>query len=268
MVTFTLPAELRPLAWHNQTIIYNAIMRAATETIKQFGLTSKRLGGAMGMTAVLHTHSRCLDYHPHVHLVVPGGCLDIHKRKWRKVCKFLFYGDALAKVFRGKFLHEIGKKELIAPSNTPKEWIVDCRSTGRGEPALEYLSRYLYRGVIGESNIIANQDGKVTFRYIDGNTKQTCTETLDGEDFLWKVIQHVLPRGFHRVRDYGFLHHNSRILLHRVQLLFSMKIHPKEERVRPCFCCRECGGAMIFAGFLRHQMSFKADAPPVTAGVT
>jgi len=102
-------------------------------------------------------------------------------------------------------LHAIAQAGLCSAQPVPEQWVVDCRLVGRGDGALEYISRYLYRGVIRESNILADQDGQVSFRYTIGQTGQTCIETVPGEEFLWRVIQHVLPRGFHRVRDYGFL---------------------------------------------------------------
>ncbi|MEA3275305.1 MAG: transposase, partial [Pseudomonadota bacterium] len=197
LVTFTLPAELRPLAWSHQRTLYSALFSAASQTLKQFGLDPKHLGAEIGMTAVLHTHSRRLTYHPHLHVVVPGGGVDVKHGRWKRTrYQYLFNQTALAKVFRGKFLHEIAKDGLSVPAAVPKQWVVDCRHAGRGEPALEYLSRYLYRGVIGESNILCDRDARVSFRYIDGETGESRTETLPGEAFLWRIVQHVLPRGF------------------------------------------------------------------------
>jgi len=271
LVTFTLPAELRSLAWQHQKLMYAALFHAAKHTIKAFGLNPKHLGVQMGMTAVLHTHSRRLAYHPHIHVVAPGGGVVIKQRLWKPGSrKYLFNAFALARVFRGKLLHEIDKAGLTLPLDVPNKWVVDCRHTGRGESALEYLSRYLYRGVISESNIIASQNGKVTFRYTDGKSKETRTETLPGEDFLWRVIQHVLPRGFHRVRDYGFLHHNAHKLLHLLQLILrvAIKLRPKKER--PVFCCSACGQPMVVTGVSRPGVSrrFKQQlilAPPQVA---
>lgn len=265
LVTFTLPAELRRLAWRHQRLVYAALFHAATQTIKAFGLNPKHLGAQMGMTAVLHTHSRKLDYHPHIHVVTPGGGADFKQSQWKQTRKkYLFNAFALAKLFRGKLLHEIAAAGLELPPDISKKWVVDCRHAGRGEPALEYLSRYLYRGVISESNIVANQDGEVTFRYTDGKSKETCTETLPGEDFIWRVIQHVLPRGFHRVRDYGFLHHNARKLLHLLQLILRVVIKPGPKTERPAFCCSACGQPMVVAGVSRPSASsrFKRQVIP------
>ena len=245
LVTFTLPAQLRSLAWQHQRLLYAALFRAAIQTLKQFGLNPKHLGAEMGMTAVLHTHSRRLTYHPHLHVVVPGGGIDRTQGVWKRTrYQYLFNEFALAAVFRGKCLQEIAQAGLSLPDKVPQDWVVDCRHAGRGETALEYLSRYLYRGVIKESNILSDAQGQVTFRYTDRDSGKVFSETLDGEDFLWRVIQHVLPKGLHRVRDYGFLHHNAHQTLQGIQLILQVVLQPIARQERPSFCCSACGGVM------------------------
>jgi hypothetical protein len=245
MATFTLPFELRFLAWDNQTIVYKILFACASSTLKDFGLNPKNLGADIGLTAVLHTHSRRLEYHPHVHVVVPGGGVDKAKRQWKKKkSKYLFNEFALAKVFRARFLSAATKAELNLPSSMPFKWVVDCRLVGKGLPALKYLSRYLYRGVIGENNIVSNQDGKVTFKYVEGRTGKTCSRTLSGEDFLWLVLQHVLPKGFRRARDYGFLNGRAKKLLSLVQLVLHVLIKAASRRLRPPFLCPKCQAPM------------------------
>ena len=227
LVTFTLPAELRNLAWNHQRKVYDALFAAASQTIKNFGRHPKHLGADIGFTAVLHSHSRRLTYHPHLHVVVPGGGVDGKTRQWKRMrSNYLFCGSAMAMVFRGKLYCELEKRELKIPTNVPKKWVVDCRHVGRGAKALEYLSRYLYRGVISEANILAEINGQVTFRYTDWQSKVSRTETLPAADFLWRILQHVLPKGFHRVRDYGLLHHNARKKLRLIQLILGVEIQP------------------------------------------
>ena len=102
--------------------------------------------------------------------------------------------------------------------------MVDCAHVGKGITALKYLSKYLYRGVISEKNIISNKDGRITFKYIESCSKETRYRTLKGEDFLYLIMQHVLPKGFRRVRDYGFLHGNVKKLLSLVQLILHVFI--------------------------------------------
>ena len=252
MVTFTLPYEFRPLVWHFQEKIYTMLFACTISTLKDFGLNPKHLGANMGMTAVLHTQTRRLDYHPHIHVIVPGGGVDKRRRQWKKVKgKYLFNEFALARVFRARFLEAVNQAGLKIPVGAPSKWVVNCVHVGNGLPALKYLSRYLYRGVITEKNILSCRDGQVTFRYIDSETKQTCTRTLKGEDFLWQVLQHVLPRGFRRVRDYGFLHGNAKRLLSLVQLILRVMIETNPLRPRPFFKCPHCKAAMEITAFRR-----------------
>jgi len=137
------------------------------------------------MTMVLHTHNRKLDFHPHIHVVAPGGGIDKHRRQWKKKKgKYLFNQDAMAKVFRARFLAALNEAGLSIPRNIPSEWVVDCKHVGKGLTALKYLSKYLYHGVISEKNIISNQDGEVTFKYIESKTGNTQYRTLKGEDFF------------------------------------------------------------------------------------
>ena len=238
MVTFTLPRELRSLAWNHQKTVYSILFSCAANTLKDFGLNPKNLGAEIGLTMVLHTNSRKLDYHPHVHAVVPGGGVDKKRRQWKKKkSKYLFNLKAMSKVFRARFLAALNEAKLSIPINVPGEWVVDCSQVGKGISALKYLSRYLYRGVISEKNIILNQNGQITFRYIESKTGNTRYRTLKGEDFLFLILQHVLPRGFRRVRDYGFLHSNAKKLLIVVQLILRVFLKVIKERPRPVFKC-------------------------------
>ena len=252
MATFTLPYELRPLAWQHQKIVYNALFVCASSTLKDVGINDKKRGASIGMTVVLHTHSRRLDYHPHLHVVVPGGCLDRQRRQWKKMKgKYLFNEFALAKVFRARLLDALTSAGLSIPNNLPDKWVVDCKHVGKGKPALEYLSRYLYRGVISEKNIIANQNGKVTFKYVEGHSGKTQYRTLKGEDFLWLLLQHVLPKGFRRSRDYGFLHGNAKKMLALIQRVLALFIAPEDKQTRPPFTCPTCKTAMKIIAFIR-----------------
>jgi len=250
MVTFTLPYELRPLAWRSQRQVYALFFSCVAGTLKDFGLNPKHLGADIGMTMVLHTHSRRLDFHPHVHVVAPGGGVDQRRRQWKKKKgKYLFNEFALARVFRARFLTAVKEAGLPVPANTPKKWVVNCERVGKGITAIKYLSRYLYRGVISEKNIVANQNGRVTFKYTESNTGQICYRTLAGEDFLRLILQHVLPRGFRRVRDYGFLCGNAKKLLQLVQLILHVRLGPIPLRPRPAMKCPCCRAPMVIKGF-------------------
>ena len=255
MVTFTLPYELRALAKANQATIYTLLFHSAVSTLKSFGLNDKAFAAELAMTAVLHTHTRRLDYHPHVHVVVPGGGVNKRRNQWKKIKgKYLFNGFQLATVFRARLLKAILGAGLAVPK-TPIKWVVQCKKVGRGLPALKYLSRYLYRGVISNNNIINDDGTQVTFRYKDSKTGTMKTRRLRGEDFIALVLQHTLPKGFRRARDYGFLHGNGKRLLKIVQWVLRVCIPESDPAQRPKFICLQCKSPMSVVGFTRPNPS-------------
>jgi hypothetical protein len=245
MVTFTLPRQLRGLLFYNQQLGYDLLMRLAWQTLREFGLNDKQLHGILGATAVLHTHARSLDFHPHVHFIVPAGALDPKQRLWRKKRgKYLFREKNLAKVFRAKWFAAMAEVGLQVRPTLPEEWVVDCKYVGRGEKALTYLGKYLYRGVLREKDILSCENGQVTFRYTD-NQGHVKTRTLPGADFLWLLLQHVLPKGFRRARDYGLLHANSKPLIQLLRWIFPRPFErPYKKSQRPPIRCPACGGVM------------------------
>ena len=248
MITFTLPAQLRSLAWQHQKQFYRLLFDCVWETLQAFSHNDQKLKGNPGVIAVLHTHSRALDYHPHIHAVMPAAIIDKVNQLWRtKAGKYLFNHKALAKVFRAKLLSRLAQENLSLPTAVPARWVVDCQSVGSGDKALVYLGRYLYRGVIAEKDILSCQDGNVTFQYRNSKTKRYQKITVSGAQFLWRVLQHVLPKGFRRARNYGFLHPNSKTLIKLLQVL--LKCDPKKFlgliKPRPPWLCDCCGGRMI-----------------------
>jgi len=143
-------------------------------------------------------------------------------------------------------LEAIIQAGLALPATHPEKWVVNCKHVGTGESALIYLGRYLYRGVIQEKDIISCENGYVTFRYENSKTQQIEYRTLTGEAFLWLILQHVLPKGFRRTRNFGFLHPNSKRLIQLLQLI--CKLDPNRAlawfRERPPMLCICCGGIM------------------------
>jgi hypothetical protein len=252
MVTFTLPRELRALAWRHQSCVYKLLFDTATQTLKDFGLNPRFLGADIAMTAVLHTHSRRLNFHPHLHVIVPGGGIQHARRQWLKVKgKYLFNQQALSTVFRARFLAALNDARLNIPTAVPTNWVVDIQHVGRGEPALKYLSVYLYRGVISEKNILANRNGLVTFKYLEAGSGIVRTRTLPGADFLWLVLQHVLPKGFRRVRDYGFLHGNAKTRFALVRYVLRVVVKGLIPTPRPAFRCPKCRAPMRILAFIK-----------------
>ena len=263
LVTFTLPVQLRPLAWTHQGLIYDLLLRCGWDTLHTFSRNDRQLQGTPGAIAVLHTSTRRLDYHPHAHFVVPAAALDAERKRWRTKRRkkggggtgagassgtgsYLFNQKALAKVFRAKMLAGIEAAGLTLPCGTPKEWVADCKPVGSGTSALVYLGRYLYRGVIQEKDIVACKDGQVTFRYRDAKTGKSEHRTVPGAQFLWLVLQHVLPKGFRRARNFGFLHPNCKRLIALLQVLLRFVPIRAADWVkpRPQFLCACCGAVM------------------------
>ena len=133
MATFTLPYELRSLTWCHQKAVYSILFVCVSSTLKDFGLNPKNLGAEIGMTMVLHTHSRRLDFHPHVHVVVPGGGVDKRRRQWKKKKgKYFFNEFAMAKVFRARFLTALNKARLSIPGNVPSKWLLIASMSAKG----------------------------------------------------------------------------------------------------------------------------------------
>lgn len=251
MLTFTLPAQLRALAWRHQRVLYALMTQCSWDTVRTFSRNDRQLQGTPGAITVLHTHSRRLDYHPHIHMVIPAAAINPANKLWRTKSRkgkrrYLFSHKALAKVFRAKLLEGITQAGLELPRICPEDWVVDCKAVGSGDKALIYLGRYLYRGVIQEKDIVACQDGKVTFRYQNSKTKQREYRTVAGAEFLWLIVQHLLPKGFRRARNYGFLHPNSKRLIQLIQYLFNLDLNRGVAwiRERPKLICRCCGGVM------------------------
>jgi len=253
LLTFTVPAEFRGLVQAHQGVAYDLLLRCAWETVRSFSQNDKQLRGTPGAIAVLHTNTRQLDYHPHVHLVMPAAAVDRATKRWRTkrrskaAGRYLFSQTALAKVFRAKMLAGFAAAGLTLPRRHPEKWVADCKFVGTGEPALIYLGRYLYRGVIREQDILSCRHGLVTFQFRNAKTGKMERRTVPGAQFLWLVLQHVLPKGFRRARNFGFLHPNCKrlIALLHVLLKFAPRLAADVITPRAPIVCPCCGAVMI-----------------------
>jgi hypothetical protein len=256
MATFTLPAALRVLAYRHPEQVYPAFFCAVAETLKLFASNHSQLHADIGFCAVLHTHSRRLDYHPHLHLIIPGGGVERTgdgTALWHILeQRYLFNGFALARVFRAKCLAALQRTGLMLPAALPKKWVVHCQHVGSGLSALQYLSRYLYRGVLSERDLVAFDDihHTVTFRYRHAKSRCYQRRTLDLADFLWHIAMHILPKGLQRVRSFGFLHGNARRVLRLVQLVLRIAPPAPEPRTPKPFHCQHCGSQMRVGVFV------------------
>lgn len=269
LLTFTMPAEFRGLAFAHQGTVYDLLLKSAWQTVHTFSLNDRQLKGTPGAIAVLHTHSRRLDYHPHVHLVMPAAALDRVQKRWRtkragpEQKRYLFNHKALAKVFRAKMLAGIEAAGLALPGRHPSAWVVDCKAVGGGEKALVYLGRYLYRGVIREQDILSCDGGQVCFRYRDARSGKMERRTVSGAQFLWLVLQHVLPKGFRRARNFGFLHPNSKRLITLLHILLKFVPDPVPLTPRPTMGCPCCGGVMVVVRTRLPSPLSRGTPPPI-----
>lgn len=208
LLTFTLPEPLRDLAFANQREVYDVLMRCAAAALQKLAADPAYLGAVPGMISVLHTWTRDLRYHPHVHLLATAGGLSEDGTVWRepKHPGFLVPGRALSVIFRAKVRDAFDALELR--QGTPRKvwrtpWVVHVKPAGSGERVIAYLGRYLFRTAIANSRIERFADGRVTFRYRDGRTQTMKRCLLPVAEFMRRFLQHTLPRGFTRVRHYG-----------------------------------------------------------------
>jgi hypothetical protein len=231
-VVFTLPAELRAIVRMNPVVGYDLLFRCAAETLLELGRDPQRLGGELGVTTVLHTWSRDLSYHPHVHCVVTGGALSLDGERWLSARdNYLFPVHVMAQLFRGKLLAALrgarrrgalrtGDPESFASIVARlyrKDWVVYCkRPFGGPEQVIRYLGQYTHRIALSNHRLVAIDERGVTFR-----TKSGQAVTLDGQTFLTRWLGHVLPPRFVKIRHHGLMsaaHATTRLELAR-QLL-------------------------------------------------
>jgi predicted Zn-ribbon and HTH transcriptional regulator len=222
-LVFTLPKELRPIVRQHQKTLYGVLMKASAQALIKLSADPRYVGGKVGIMAVLHTWTATMDYHPHAHLLVPGGGVTQDGR-WVAARKdFLVPIHALSRIFRGLFM-DLAKRALpdqhFPDAVWSKPWVVYCKPTVQGtEKVLQYLARYVHRVAFTNSRLVHVGDGQVKYRYLDRDRRQWKTMTLASEEFLRRFLQHVLPRGTHKVRYYGIWNPAHRKLLRRLQLL-------------------------------------------------
>jgi hypothetical protein len=233
-VVFTVPAPIEVIAFQNQTVVYDILFRAASETLRTIAADPEHLGAEIGFLGVLHTWGQNLLHHPHIHFLVPGGGIAPDGKSWIP-CRpgFFLPVQVLSSLFRGLFLHYLDKafiagelnffsehrhlyepaafRRYLAPLHTTK-WVVYAKRPFAG-PAqvLDYVGRYTHRVAISNNRLVSMDDGKVRFRWKDyrnGNRQKTMT--LEANEFIRRFLIHVLPDGFHRIRYYGFLGNRHR----------------------------------------------------------
>ncbi len=235
-VVFTIPQLLAPLALQNPSLIYDLLLRSSARTLQEIARNPKHLGARLGFFAILHTWGQTLIHHPHVHCVVPAGGLSEDGRTWR-ACRpgFFLPVRVLSRLFRGKFvagLHEAfrdGRLELhgrlarcrsssafvrLLHEACRTEWVVYAKPPfERPELVIEYLARYTHRIAISNHRLLHVDDEAVSLRYKDYRSRRSRTLTLPLAEFTRRFLLHVLPKGFVRIRHYGFLANGCRARL-------------------------------------------------------
>lgn len=257
MVTFTIPKELRDTTWRHQSILYDILFKAGIEALQTVG--KNNYGVSFGATAILHTHKRDKGFHPHIHVVMPCGGIPLKdsSRQWKSLAhNFLINELALARIFRGIFLRQMFEQAIELPKGLPAQWVSHIKNVGRGQKAFKYLARYLYRGVISEDDIVSDEGGNVTFRYQESKTRKMKTKVQPAETFIWSLLKHVLPRGFRRVRDHGFLHGNAKKTLTKIQQLLGQPQAPDDIQKRT-LTCPECQSDMCIELIIPRRIPMK-----------
>ena len=262
LLTITLPEQLRDVVRSNQKLAYAALFSCAHESLKKLAKDKRFIGSSrIGYLAVLHTWGGNIQYHPHLHLVVPGGAVSEENEQWLPSRKDLFvHTKPLGLIFRAKFRGVMKKAHLIdqIPASVwERDWVIDSQAVGQGENSLRYLSRYVFRVAISNNRIKSYDDHKVRFLYKDHTKKKWKTMCLDAMEFIRRFLQHVLPTGFMKVRHYGFLNPNSGLSIEKISELICL-IHdvirdllPKTPfRRRKGLRCPCCGHGLRFLAFI------------------
>ncbi len=257
LVTLTVPEELREPIRAAQKPWYGALLKASAGALQDLAADPKHLGAELGITAMLQTWTRDLRYHPHVHLLVPGGGLTPNRLRWVRVPddQFLVPQVKLAARFKGrlKVWLELEQPELL--SQVPAKvwwvkWVADVQAVGSGEAALKYLANYLCSPPLREHQLERDDAAGVTFRYRanDGTGQRA---TVSGREFVRRVLQHVLPKGWQRVRHYGWRGAAARAKWERILALLDWRPAPVVVSApMPPPQCPGCGKPMFLIGTL------------------
>jgi hypothetical protein len=225
LVTFTVPHQVRSVLRRSQQQGYKALFDAGSQTILALARSSKYLHGCrIGFWGMLHTWGRDpLVYHPHVHFVVPGGGVTEDRSSWQQTpTNFLFPHAAMVTVYKAKLADQLracGLYDAVPAEAWRAKIVVDIKPVGDGQAVLRYLAPYVHRVAISDHRIVACNEDSVTFRYTPSGTKRTKIRTAPGVEFVRGFVQHTLPRGFQKIRYYGWMSPNNRIGLDEVKWL-------------------------------------------------
>jgi hypothetical protein len=265
MITFTVPKALRRIFRAHPEICYAALFQAAGGAMKTLAKDPRHIGcDTAGFTGILHTWTRQLEYHPHVHFIVPGGGLNKQGSEWTgSGAAFFVPTRPLSTIYRAKLVDLLRGAGIDVPNCVwETDWVVHSRHVGNGEPALKYLAQYIFRVAIAPSRILRVEDGKVFFRYQRSGEKKWRTCALEIFEFMRRYLQHVLPRGFTKVRHYGFLSPNAKVPLQRIRELICRLYEILVPRLpstpppqKKPWVCTHCGGHIHWHHFTPPRLS-------------
>jgi hypothetical protein len=230
LLTFTVPEALRSFIRSHQQLALDLLFACSSQAVQELARNPRRMGADLGMLGVLHTWSRTLIFHPHIHYLVPGGGLSADGRAWIAASpKFLLPIKPLGAHFRTLFQTRLRQQHpdlfaLVPPKAWRRPWIVDSRPAGSGENALRYLSRYVFKTATGNRVLPRLPDGRLRWTYRESKTGRLATIALEPLEFIRRFLQHILPRGFARVRTFGWLHPAAKVRGNRVRAL--LRQHP------------------------------------------
>jgi len=229
LVTFTVPEELRRFLRSHPQIGLDRLFAASAQALQDLALNPKRLGAQLGMLGVLHTWSRTLIFHPHVHYLIPGGGLSADGRRWvparhQYLLPHRALGDRCRTLFKERLLKEHPELFAQVPAQVWKRhWNVGAQAAGSGENALRYLARYVFKTATSNRPVSLRPEGKVRWPYRDSQTRQDTAILLEPLEWVRRFLQHILPRHFARVRTFGWLHPAARVRGNRVRALLREK---------------------------------------------
>jgi len=250
LVTFTVPEQLRKIIRSNQKVLYALLLRESAAALLEVGRDHKDLGAQLGLLAVLQTWTRDLRFHPHVHCVVPAGGLSADGLRWvrPKRTNYFLPEGALAMRLRTRFKEALRQDYPQLFGQIPRtvwslDWVADVQFVGRGEPALKYLAAYVYRTALSAERILRDDGQHIAFSYRQSKDHRTRTMCLSAERFLHRFLQHVLPKGFQRVRHFGWLSPAAKTRFERIAALLDWKapaLLPPTPLPPPlCPCCQK-----------------------------
>ncbi len=254
LVTVTVPKQLRIACYSHQRQLYHILFQAAAKALLTLAHEKRHLGAEIGMLGVLHTWRRDLNYHPHIHFLIPGGGIVNGRWKYAKA-DYLVPHKPLSLLIRRLFrdaLKQTGLYNDVDAKVWRTDWVVNIKTVGDGRAALKYLAPYIMRVALSNKNILSLKDGIVTWRYKESNSKIWKTRSLPAVEFLRLFLRHVLPKGFVKVRYFGFLATKKRGALEVIKELIGIRLtvkdsdKPKENVMR----CPACGGELVFVAEL------------------